>query len=387
MALSYADYESEALQDVDFVRDIVLVEQTQSAPIYAALVAKGMVPTMTPEFRWATRDMPVITTKINNAADDYTAATTSIVVDDASVFFPSSLILFEATGEVGLVTAVNAGSNTLTVARGVGSTIAAADASVADNADVRQIGSAMGEGQSSPAFRKTVPTKVENYTQIFREPIEFTGTANASSTKPEYGRGRERAFKLREVIQQIERTVLFGLKDDDTVDADGKIVRTSGGLYESISTNVKDVGGNLTEAVLMDFLQMAGQFGSGQKLLFGGGTFIGYLSRIFSDRLQFARLSDRISLNVAPLVGPDGTEFLVATNRQMKGAFAADAVVIDPEQATWRGLGDERGNLRIRENIHDPEFDGTKDEWLTEAGLEYGAEETHARIEGITGVA
>ena len=60
---------------------------------------------------------------------------------------------------------------------------------------------------------------------------------------------------------------------------------------------------------------------------------------------------------------------------------------MDPECCTYRYLNNKRGSrdTHINREIQAPDVDGRKDEYLTEAGLEFGLEKRHGQFIGITG--
>lgn len=111
-----------------------------------------------PKFEWNEKGLPPKADQKNGAA---TTDETAVTVDNGTYFGVNDLVKVVPTGEVFRVTAVS--SNTLTVARAVGSTTSA---TIADNADLLIIGNAFAEGAAKPAVRSHQETTPYNYTQI-----------------------------------------------------------------------------------------------------------------------------------------------------------------------------------------------------------------------------
>ena len=59
------------------------------------------------------------------------------------------------------------------------------------------------------------------------------------------------------------------------------------------------------------------------------------------------------------------------------------AFIIDPANVEYHYL--RTRDTQLRPNVHAPDFDGYKDEYLTECGVKVAQEATHALIYGITG--
>ena len=55
--------------------------------------------------------------------------------------------------------------------------------------------------------------------------------------------------------------------------------------------------------------------------------------------------------------------------------------IIDPAFVEWKYLRD----TRLKKNVEAPDYDGMKDEYLTEAGMKIANEAAHAKIVGVTG--
>lgn len=96
------------------------------------------------------------------------------------------------------------------------------------------VGSAFAEGSGAGTPRgMRYPCSIMNQTQIFKEPYEFTGSAAKVDVKfDSTGIYNERAQEAcRDHMVKIEKTLLFGQRSS-TTDASGKEIRTMSGILE-----------------------------------------------------------------------------------------------------------------------------------------------------------
>jgi hypothetical protein len=63
--------------------------------------------------------------------------------------------------------------------------------------------------------------------------------------------------------------------------------------------------------------------------------------------------------------------------------FGGYGVIVDLAQTKYRYL--QNRDTQIKEQRQAPDADSRKDEYLTEAGLQFGLEKTHALLKGVTG--
>ncbi len=380
-------------------RQILLSLAADDAPIYASIVGTpgGVVPTVAEEFHWYRDSLPSRRTQINDPGDTLDAASVALVVDDASVFFPDCLVLAEATGEIMLCTAVDTGTNTITVRRGVGSKIAAADASVDDNAYLNNIGSAAEEGADQAEGRHVAARKFTNVVQTFRHPVEFTGRLARvrKDTENEIARQRRDTFQVH--LRDIEGAMLFGAYDTDEVGSSGKRTTTTEGLFQAITTNVDNVGGALSLSRLDQFAEMAFHYGEREKVLFAGSTLHRAIHDLYRAKLEVRSMEGEVGLRVAVVKTAFG-ELQLVHHRGLVGGYAQQGIVVDPADvnfrvteggdagADMRGLA-ENGRTMFKPETQSPGKDSAAGEWFTEGGLQYGDELRHAVIKGVTGAA
>ena len=156
------------------------------------------------------------------------AEATQLTVADTEPFVKDSIV--QVDEELMLVTAVDKVAKKITVTRGYSETTPAA---IVKDSEIEFLFNLAEEGGDIPTARYKPRTKKENYTQIFREAVEVSGTAQSID---QYGVGDlydyEKAKKQLEVALQLEKSLINGIKVDN-----GNI-RHLGGMRQFIKTNV-----------------------------------------------------------------------------------------------------------------------------------------------------
>jgi len=175
---------------------------------------------------------------INDSTYTNPTTDTDFVVDHGSRFRVGDQIQVEGSEELMLVTAVS--TNTLTVVRGYAGTTAEA---LADNKVINILGNAVLEGSDKPSARFTNRVRKGNYTQIFTATVEVSGTDLAAS---QLGLADEMDFqkqeRLRELLRDLENTVINGGQPASTPEGSGSVRRTIEGIIQHLSTNVFHTG-------------------------------------------------------------------------------------------------------------------------------------------------
>jgi len=163
---------------------------------------------------------------------------TDFDVANGSRFQVGDQIQVEGSKELMLVTAVN--TDTLTVIRGYAGTTAE---DLVDGQVINILGKAALEGSDKPSARFTDRTRCGNYTQIFTAAVEVSGTDMAAnqlglSDEMDY----QKQERLRELIRDLENTVVNGGQPASSPQGSGTARRTMKGVVQSLSTNVFATG-------------------------------------------------------------------------------------------------------------------------------------------------
>jgi hypothetical protein len=207
---------------------------------------------------------------------------TTIAVDHADRFRDGDLVRCEDSEEILLVTAV--GTSTITVTREYGGTDAEA---VAAGDTLLILGNAALEGQDADAARFTVRSRRGNWTQIFSKTLMVAGSELAVrhlSVADELDFQKTKA--LRELLRDLENTVLNGVAPAANLQGSDSVRRTMGGIIPQLATNRFVPGqsgfptGALDEAKLNLALRLVWEKSSGQVDLI---VVNGYQKRVISQ--------------------------------------------------------------------------------------------------------
>ena len=288
-------------------------------------------------------------------------------------------VLNTRTGEQIRVDGV-AGDN-LTVTRGIGSTAAA----MLNGDELMLIGSAQPENDTSKPARSDLPSKVTNNTQIFRTPFEISGSLQASAFQASPAEWpRQARNKGIEHAKDIEYSFLLGRKSTTTPGATE--LRTTGGALSFITSNQTDAGGDLSEAEFNAFMLQVMRYGSDSKLALASGVGVSALNKFPASKQQTKNDETTYGMNVTHYTSPFGSLNLVY-HRLLEGTkYGGYIVVIDMEQVAYRFLGNDEvsRDTKVLPNRQPNDQDGTKSEYLSEIGLEFGLQRTHGVLTGIT---
>lgn len=365
------------------IHDKILLLQPDQYPLTTITKSMSKSATHNPEFKWAEDD---IDNRFSATAATVTNVATSFAVTagQGERFKANDIVRVPRTGENFSVTSVS--TDTLTIVRGVGQ----GGTGVAMNSaeELLVIGSAKAEGALSDPARSFNPTLVTNYTQIFRRSVNETETWIHSD---QFVSENDWDYQVRKAgidhYKDIEEAITLGRASED-VTTPGAPRRTTAGILSFISTNVTAAGGTLSEASFFAALRPAFRYGSNTKSGFASGLTVDVLNGYPRSKIQIPEVSrNTYGLNVVKFQSPHGTLNLVR-NWNLEGAtLGGYLVIVDQDQCSYRFLANSKGSRDTmwKDNIQAPDEDARKGEWLTEAGLQFGLEKTHALITGITG--
>jgi len=284
-----------------------------------------------------------------------------------------------------------------------------AHAAFANNDVCIVVGNAFGEGTEAPdAFADDLEA-VYNSCQIFKTPIEITGTLLEMTKLRGYSNElmRLRAEKLKEHKMQKERAFLFGTRSHGTgmtdlagdnatfadsfsggvTDADGNLVRTTMGIIPTIYRYGTTTGDQQnifsivsTEYDYSQFVDAAEKIfqyvpASGSKKAFCGMKAMSFWSKLSNDSGFAARsgwniqLSDwqtnKLGFNIKYLETPHGILEL-AYAPALRGQYNGYMVVVDDANV---GIAQFRPQM-FQANIKtDNGYDGVKDQYMSDEGL------------------
>ena len=313
-------------------------------------------------------------------------------------------------------------SSTVIVVTGLW-TSTSSDIALANNDIFLVIGNAQGEGSSSPDAWSDELDVVYNSTQIFKTPLQITGTLEAAVLRGESSElARLRRQKAQEHKMQKEKAFLFGkrfggtglgdasydagnlgsdpnegvLADGGNVDSDGNLVRTTYGIVSALeqygnststddAQNVFTVDSSYGYGDFVDNMEKVFQYipEAGIKRAFVGAGALGYWSKMagssglagnsgWTVNLQDMK-RDALGFNYRVLETPHGMLQLIPTPA-LRGPYNKYMAVVSDENlfhAVYRPSMYQT-NIKI-----DNAFDGVKDQYMSDEGVGIQLIESH----------
>ena len=362
---------------IDMANEILELEPN-NAPLVVLAQKLKKVKATNPKFEWLEdKSMPWLTTVSASA----TSAATAIGVSE-DIFRVGDVVRVTETGEAILVTATAAGAITATRGLGSGSSSAAgavAAASATSAAELFVIANANAEGATLREIKYPQLASLYNYAEIVRTPFGVTGTEDATSHYGGDERARLRAKFGKEHLRNLERMFWAGARDIKSTNQ-----RFSGGVDEFLSSNKTNQAGTISEAQFQSFLQTAFRYGSSRKVAFCGPTAKSAIDAFPTTRAVNPPAStNRWGVDMQSYISSAGEVDLVLCRAWADSSVWSKRVyVIDPANIEYHYLRD----TRLKPNVQAPDYDGMKDEYLTECGLALKQQATHALLYGVTGV-
>jgi hypothetical protein len=219
------------------VSDLVGIVSPYETPLLNALGDPMREATST-HHEWLEDELLPNKDAVNDSTFTDPSADTDFVVDNGSRFRIGDQIQIEGSEELMLVTGIS--TNTLTVVRGYAGTTAE---DLADNQVINILGNAALEGADKPNARFTNRSRCGNYTQIFTAAVEVSGTDMAAS---QLGLADEidnqKQARLRELIRDLENTVLNGGQPASNPEGSGSVRRSMKGIIQHLSMNLFHTG-------------------------------------------------------------------------------------------------------------------------------------------------
>jgi hypothetical protein len=315
----------------------------------------------------------------------YTAGAASFTVSaqDGLSVKPKDVYRNMRTGQACVVTTVAAGTITITWF-GTG---------VAGNSGDKLlfVGTAYTQGDNIGTPKYSARVLGYNYTEIFREPWSFTGTATAIELYGGPEPAKEAARKGVEFKRQIEHNGFFGTRQYTAGTAGSDPTGYAGGLLEFIATNKQNVGGELTSDFLDLFLATVLAKGSSDKVIFTGTVGAYYISRFHrSGQGAFWKPSNESVHGVKVdgfISGVFGYQIPVVVKKEWSNypsganGYNGNLFVIDMSNVERRPLRDRDSKLLT--NRQGPGEDRIAAEFLCEMSWTVAQERTHGLLTGI----
>lgn len=363
------------------------------SPIFALSAKIAKESTDDPEFAWWTEPNDIVRLQVEGALAD---VATTVVIDsaDPSAAFPTrsyglathlkegDLLMVEPTADTlvfapEIIRVVSVISPTsFTVVRGVAGTTAAA---IADEGWLLLIGSSYAEGTRAPLSNSRNPIKYTNYTQIFKDTYELTGTAAETRLRTGDPIKNDKKRKAFDHARSIEMALLFGQKSE-VVGSNGKPQRTFDGIRRFIAasnTTVFTAAYTLTNfldalAPLWDFDTEAGD----SRIAFVGNGVLNALNYRMANssgqtaiRINYDSKATVFGMNFTEVVTPAG-RLLMKSHPLMNRhpLYRNSMLILDFSALKWRPMRNR--DTKFKDNVQLDDEDTKKGYWQTEAGLE-----------------
>jgi len=259
-------------------------------------------------------------------------------------------------------------------------------------------GNINSEGSAMPDAISYDPTEWYNYTQIFRTPLEITGTAIETKlrTNPQAYQELKREC-LENHSLELEKGFLWGVPSSGIGD-NGKIERTTLGLIPAIRGGYTGHGGSAGtvsdfatsstyagqswlaggESWLEDQLEIIFRYGSRQKLMLCGSGTLMAINKLVKNGGQytFTPATNTYGINIMNWHTPIGSIGLLTHPLFSQESTTRNiGVIYEPENLKYKFIKNRDtqfiGESLAKTNSGWTRRDGIKEEYLTEAGLEY----------------
>ena len=293
------------------------------------------------------------------------------------VLFPTAASATGA-GEIVLVSSVS--TDTLTVVRQYNGDQTTGGAVVSGDM-IQIIGNLNAEFAGARTVKTTTEATKTNYLQIVRTPYSVSNTLEASNL---YG-GNDLTYQRQKFATQhaleLERTVLFGKKSENTTTA----VRTTDGFLSMVSSNSVNANGTLTWPTVETLFEKVFRYGSPNKLLMVSRKIASQLDQIAEGRIVTNTGETAYGVAIGRLTTAHGN-LMTCVNDQLVDNFAGFALCVDLENIKLRYAHGRDGNRlgMLRTNIQANDADGIEEEYLSEVGLQLMLEAAHGYIYGIS---
>ena len=255
------------------------------------------------------------------------------------------------------------------------------------------IGNSNPEGGVRPEAITISPMKRFNYTQIFRDSLDLTRTKIRTTlrTAPAYQTAKKDALLQHGI--GMEKAFLFGVATEST-GINGKMERTTEGIYTSIKNNGVNASfsgnwANDGDEWIDEQLEKVFRYGSSERLAFcGSGALLGIqqlAKKIGTLNIEVGQTSWGVA--VRTWITPFGTvTMMIHPLFSYEVSMRHQTILFEPANIEYRYIDDTmfKPDMQWRKGGGDG-VDGPREEYLTEAGLEFHHPETGAILSNVGG--
>ena len=313
----------------------------------------------------------VLLRKSDNLDLDTNAKVTAVVINGASSYLACKLLEVDDNGGAVKLASANA---------------------------VLAIGNINSEGGPMPDAVAYDPQKFSNYIQTLRTSLSITRIARRTRLRTEdaYKEAKRESLELHGI--EMEKMFFWGIPTEN-VGANGKLERTSGGLFYFIRSFAPENVFNYAtdpafagrtwlsggEEWLDASLEKVSRFGNADKMAFSGSGAVLGINRLAksSGQVFLKSMDTSYGLKVTEWVTP-----MLTINMRTHPLFSYEPttrntmVIVEPKELRYRFIDDT--NFVEDDGKHGASrLDGTNEEWMTDCGLELHFPLKFAILSGI----
>lgn len=362
------------------IRTAILKYDADATPLLVLTnnIGGGSKATPNPKFEWYDEDREVRRDTSTTAS----TGPTTLAVTDGTRWHKDEVWVNTRTGEGFRVSSVS--SNNVTVVPNIGG---AGSVATLSGDEYLKVGVSKMEGDTElPAFGSN-PNQRFNYTQIFERTWAMTRTAKntANYTNPHDWDER----KSRAMYEfKIDKEAAYLWSPGAARDTSGTHPRTlTRGIRPSITTNVKDFGGTVTEAEFWDGFDAAFRYSNSDKakVAISGRTPASVIGGFPRGKLETIQADNDTTygLSVLRYRHVFGTlNFLIHNLFSDSTEYADEVMILDMQGSGGNTLVRERyltnSEMIVDDNVQENGRDGQMGKVLCESGIELGLEKNHA---------
>jgi hypothetical protein len=292
---------------------------------------------------------------------------------------PGDLLMIEPSAdsatfdhEVAQVVSV-ASATSFVITRGAAGTSAA---QFTHGTNMLLIGSAYAEGTGAPAAASRNPIEFYNYTQIFKDTYDVTGTAEQELTRTGDPIKNDRDRKSFDHARALEFALLFGRRSTST-GSNGKPLQTTNGLRAQINAqNITVFSTTPTTTTFLDAVYKVFDFDTAAgntRMVFCGNAFLNSMNKMVNadagSEITFGEKIKMYGWDLREYILPQGNLYLRTHPLLNRHAlYSKSAFIVDFSALKWRYLRNR--DTKFKDNIQNNDEDRRKGQWLTEGGLE-----------------
>ena len=373
----------------NFREMILFLNPNGDTPLTALMSRVGKRTTDDAEYSWWDEPVTIWRGQVNG---ELAAGDTTVVIDTADPtastldapwgiathLKPGDLLMVEEDTDpftpeyLAVDTVIN--STTFTVKRAQAG--GAAAATISDDAFLLLIGSQYAEGTPSPKATSRNPVKYTNYTQIFKDTYELTGTAEQTRARTGPALQNDKKRKMWDHARGLELAFMFGSQSEGTGD-NGKPLRTTQGLRKYIPTaNTTVFGAAVTISSFLDAVAPVFDWNTpagDERVVFCGNTALNELNKVIQGdsnvQVQYGGQIKVFGMNMREFILPQG-RLLLRTHPLLNrhAVYKSSMWLVDFASLRWVPMRNR--DTRFKDNIQNNDEDTRKGEWRTEAGLQ-----------------